>query len=496
MGYRPLDAAATGEHHEFAQYRAVDVPGGPEFDEPLGVVAIGPAGSGRTEVLGALLDIAPASLRVPSDSFLVVQHGPAADGVAYLPDHPEPYPYRAEPVGAGPPIARPPRRVEMTLPDRLLRYFAVVDTPDTGTLGPAGARVLLDAVSRAGAALFVISTEQTLSAAELALLTALAAYDVAVFFVVTPSAEADDCADPGDEPYLDQVSVALDAHRATLLAAVPALATAQWFAIDPATRDTVPLRWALVDWASAEGLRRASGNPPVVPGTNRAVRVRSDLTVSDLADLLDRQVRTWAPRIRQHLALEVANIHLRCVQELLFATGCAGLSATLDREVQGLSLYAAVECDTGVDQILDEVITRVFGAPVEDDVRRRLVAAVRLELVNHRTGRDLDRVLLVTAAGRVTSSTGSGAVGALLAYPGAAGAAVLPPIGVALAGDCYQHWRSPDNATPAIARSWLQRVLREVELEVSREVNRRFEALRAVLVTVLTETVTHATLLA
>ncbi|GAB2937614.1 hypothetical protein GCM10027280_27270 [Micromonospora polyrhachis] len=496
MGYRPLDAAASAQHHEFAEHRTVDVPGGPEFDEPLAVVAVGPAGGGRTEVLGALLGVGPAALRVPQGSFLVVRPGAVADGLAYLPDRPEPYPYRAEPVGAGPALARPPRRVEMTLPDRILRHFAVVDTPDTGALGPAGARVLLDAISRAGAVLFVISAEQTLSAAELELLTTLAAYDVAVFFAVTPAAGGDDDrVHTVGEPYLDQVSVALDAHRATLLATVPALAAARWFAVDPAAGDTVPLRWALVDWASTEGLRRASGNPPVVPGSTRAVRVRPDLTDFDWADLLDRQVRTWAPRVRQHLALEVANIHLRCVQELLFATGCGGLPATLDREIQALSLYAVVECDTGVDQVLDEIITRVFQAPEADDVRRRLVAAVRLELANHRTARGLDRVLLVTAAGRVIGRTGSGGVGPLLAYPGASGTAVLPPIGVALAGGCYQHWRGPDNADPTAARSWLQRVLREVELEVSREVNRRFEALRSALVTVLTDTVEHSTLL-
>ena len=60
------------------------------------------------------------------------------------------------------------------MPEPLLRHFAVLDTPDTATLGVAGSRVLLDAVGRAGALLFVIAADQAFTAAELNLLAEVA----------------------------------------------------------------------------------------------------------------------------------------------------------------------------------------------------------------------------------------------------------------------------------------------------------------------------------
>ena len=73
------------------------------------------------------------------------------------------------------------------------------------------------------------------------------------------------------------------------------------------------------------------------------------------------------------------------------------------------------------------------------------------------------------------------ALAALAAYPAACGGAVLPPFGIGLSGGCYQHWRNPASADASKARSWLQRVVREVELELLREVLRRFAAVQAAL---------------
>ncbi|MFD1320961.1 hypothetical protein [Micromonospora sonneratiae] len=499
--------------------------GGPQFDEPVAVVAAGPEGGRRSEVLGALLDVPAAALRVPAGSYLVISHGPETGrGDAYLPGHDEPYPYLAEPFGAGPALARPPRRVEMTLPDTLLRHFAVVDTPDTGTLGLPGGRVLLDGVSRAGALLFVVSAEQTLAAADLELLAGVAKDDVTVFFVVTPApgsswsgVHADEY--PADEypadghpvhgPVdptaglvieqdipIDPVSVVCDAHRAALLAAVPGLAAAQWFALDPATGDTAYLRRALQDWAIDESLRRASGNPPVIENITRPVRIRSDVHDSGWADRLDGLARTWAHRVRQHLALDLANIHLRCVQDLIFGTGCAGLAEALDREMHALSLCAMNESEAAVDQILDEIISLVFSDAAADDARRRVAVAVRLKLADRPRSRSLERALLVTALGGVEGMAGADAVAVLPAYSGAVDATILPPLGVGLLGGCYQHWSRPGNLSASRARSWLQRVLREVELQLSREVSRRFEELRLALGSVVVDAVDSRRMLA
>ncbi|MFI6758902.1 hypothetical protein ACIBF5_07130 [Micromonospora sp. NPDC050417] len=488
----------------------------PVPDEPLAVVAVGPAGGGRDAVVAALLGVGESALRVPEGTFLVIRHGRRITGSAYVPGYREPHPYGNEATGAGPALARPPRRVELTLPEPLLRRFDVVDTPHTGELGPAGTRILLDVVDRAGALLFVISAEQALTAPDLDLLTEVSHGEAKVFFVVTPGEGG--WPDPGEadlvtdvdwtadlDPEIgyvltdgatDPIQVILDAHRAALLAAVPSLADAKWLALDPGHEDAIHVRRALTDWAEPEAMHRVAAHPPVAPDATRTVPVAPTAHDSDWADWLDREVHTRAHRLRQHLALELANIHLRCVQELVFGGGCRALPGALDRELHALSLRAVAESDRGVERILTETLTRVFGTPPDEAIRRRVAVAVRWGFDEERSGRELARVLLVTSTGGVATVTGMAAVAALAVYPGELGGVVLPPIGAGLSGGCYQHWRSPSNADVAKARSWLQRALREVELELARELTRRFEAVQKSLGTVLHDAVDHGILLA
>lgn len=485
-------------------------------DEPLALVAVGPAGAGRDAVVAALLDVDESVLGVPEGTFLVLRHGPEGTGSAYVPGYREPHAYGTGPTAAGPALARPPRRVELTLPQPLLRRFDVVDASDSGELGPAGVQVLLDVVDRAGGLLFVISAEQTLTGTDLDLLTEVARSGARVFFVVTPGEDGwptpgevdpatDADHDAGLDPAIgyvlvdsaaDPIQVILDAHRAALLAAIPSLAGADWLALDPGHEDPIWLRRALAGWAEQAALHRAAANPPVPRDATRTVPVAETAHDSDWADWLDREVHQRAHRLRQHLALELANIHLRCVQELVFGGGCRALPGALDRELHALSLHAVAESDRGVERILTETLTRVFGEPPDEAVRRRVAVAVRWGLVEERGGRELDRVLLVTSTGGVAAVTGAAAVAALAVYPGELGGVVLPPIGAALSGGCYQHWRNPSNADVAKARSWLQRALREVELELARELTRRFEAVQESLGAVLNDAVDHGILLA
>ncbi|WP_320065040.1 hypothetical protein [Micromonospora sp. RTGN7] len=508
-------------------------------DDPLGVVAVGPAGAARREVLAALLGRAPAMLAVPSGSWLLVDHDRVPTRAAYVPGYRQPHAYAPDLSAAGPALARPPRRVELAITEPLLRHFTVVDTPDTDTLGVAGGGLLLDAVGRAGALLFVIAADQALTAAELHLLAEVAHSPAEVFFVVTPGVsgwapQPDGAPDagarrpgapgardqaptghrgrartdgtgasvppgPGDSPAsvdgtVDLVEVVVAAHRATLLATVPGLAGARWYPARP--DDTDALRRALVGWAADEGLRRASAQPPVLPGSHGRVPVPAGADATGWAGLLDRQTRSCAQRIRQHLALELAKTHLRVVQEIVFGVGCAGLPQLLDRELEALSLLATAQCDAAVRAILDEVSGRVLDAPIPEGLRRRIGNAVRWGLADDPVGQGLDRVLLVTSAAGVTELAGAGAVDAIFGYPGGERVEVLPPIAVALSGGCWQLWHSPGNDDPGGARSWAQRALREVELELTREVSRRFEAVRHSLGTVLSAAVDHGILLA
>ncbi|MEV4199465.1 hypothetical protein [Micromonospora globbae] len=486
--------------------------GTPGPDELLGVVAVGPDGAGRRAVLATLLDVDPALLAVPDGSWLVMRHAATSTRAAYVPGYRQPHAYGADRTAAGPALARPPRRVELHLPDPLLRHFTLVDTADTGALGPAGVRVLLDAAGRAGAMLFVIAADQAFTAAELNLLAEVARTDVAVFFAVTPgsagwagsdsTAPTEDAGasvppsgagSPSPGPTVDPVAVAVEAHRAALLSAVPGLAGARWFALHDGDV-AADVRRALVGWAADEGLRRASSDPPVLPGEHARVPVAAD--PGDWSERLDRQSRTCAQRIRQHLALELANIHLRVVQEIVFGVGCAGLPQLLDREMEALSLLATAQCDRAVRGIVDDAVARVFGAPLPEGVHRRVTQAMRWGMTEDRTARELDRVLLVTSTAGVAGLTGDGAIDALAGYPRAARVELLPPVAVALSGGCWQHWRSPGNDNPNDARAWAQRALREVELELSREISRRFEVVRLSLGAVLSDAVDHGILLA
>ncbi|MET7750331.1 hypothetical protein [Micromonospora sp. NPDC005367] len=483
----------------------------PGSDEPLGVLAVGPAGAGRRAVLATLLDLDPALLSVPDGSWLVMRHGTTATRAAYVPGYRQPHTYGADRTANGPALARPPRRVELHLPDPLLRHFSLVDTADTGTLGAAGVPVLLDAAGRAGALLFVVAADQVCTAAELDLLAEVARAKVPVFFVVTPgstgwsgsdSAAATEDAgasvpsyragSPSPGPTVDPVAVTVEAHRAALLSAVPGLVEARWFALHGAA--AADLRRALVGWAVDEGLRRASSDPPMLPGEHVRVNVVTD--PGDWSEQLDRQSRSCAQRIRQYLALELANIHLRVVQEIVFGVGCAGLPQLLDRETEALSLLATAQCDRAVGGLLDESLARVLGAPLPDGVRQRVVKAIRFGLAEDRQARELDRVLLVTSTAGVAGLAGDGAIDALAGYPGAARTEILPPVAVALSGGCWQHWRSPGNNDANEARAWAQRALREVELELARDVSRRFEVVRVALGAVLSDAVDHGILLA
>lgn len=506
-------------------------------DEPLAVVVVGSAGAGRGPVLGALLGVPAVTLRVPRGSYLVIGLGEAGEGEAYVPGYRRPYPYRPEPVGAGPALARPPRRVELALPAPLLRHFNCVTTPDPGTLGVAGRRVVRDVVERGGALLFVLAAEAAPTPAELELLAEIAAGEAAVFFVVTrsrshvgaggavvpaavtPAAVA--AVDRADVRAGDRADATAGAHadgtphRAAVLAAVPALEDAPWFVVDPAAPDVTALSQALTGWATLEELRRASLAPPVVPEqVTGGVTVAPGAATSDWEELLDARIRQRGQRVRQSLALELANIHLRCVEAIVFGSGCPGLPDHLDQELHALSIEAVRDCAEGVQDVLAEAARQVFeptadraggngrepggldrqGGGAGQDVRRWLAVAVGWGLAEYRHGRDLDRVLLVGSDGTVHPVTGLGAVRALAAYPTECPTTVLPPLGIALAGGCYQYWRNPMNADVSSARSWLQRVLREVELELSREVLRRFAAVQAALVPVLRTAVAEGVL--
>ncbi|BCB84943.1 hypothetical protein [Phytohabitans suffuscus] len=426
----------------------------PVPDEPTAVVV---AGGGRGPLLDALLGASGPAPDVPASAYLVVQPGLRVAAWAYVPGARLPQPYDlAGPRSGG--LVRPPRRVELSLPDPLLRHFTLIRAPDRSTLDVAGSRILLDVVRRAGALVHVPAADGSVTTAERDLLTQVAESGAAVF-----RAAAGDPAAPFD--------------------------------VGPDLADAAQLRRALVEWAGAEALARASANPPMLPGAYGTVRVSAGAHESGWAERLDRACLVAGRTVRQRVAIELANVHLRGVQEIVFGVGSAGLPDALDREMHAVSLRAVAECDAAVDRILDDALTQVLGEIPSEGVRRRVALAVRREVAGADDASDPTRVLLVTSTAGVAAIAGTGAVTALAAYREEADRAVLPPLGVGLSGACYQYWAAPDRADQGHTRSWLQQAVRGVELELLSEVSRRFEAVRRSLNALLTEAVDHGILL-
>jgi hypothetical protein len=461
-------------------------------DEPVAVVVAGAATSAKSDLVRALVGaVAP-----PADSYLVVGYGEGGPACAHVPGCREPQPYLPEQAAA---LRRPPRRVALSLHHPLLRQLTLVEAPCVHRLGVAGVRILAEAAERGGAVLFAVEPDRPLVRAELDLLAELAARQVAIFFAMPP-ARSGAVAVPDD-------------HLAAVTRAEPRLAGAVWVSADPAAGDTGFLRQALTEWAGIEGLRR-SGPGAAAPGV---VRIGGDAAESGWSPALDAWLDRTGSQARHRLAIEVADIHLRCVHSLAAETGVAALAAVLDRELHALSLRVTAEADAVVDAVVAETLGLVLGevaaetaagpaargpadadrTPQEwrDGVHRRVAAAVRQGLGDDPASGELARVLLVTSTGGVATAPGQEALDALAAYP-ARRAAILPPVGVALSGGCYQMWRCAGPADASRARAWLQRVTRAVEAELVRETSRRFEAVHRSLGGLVAESVDHGILLA
>ncbi|MEJ3749249.1 hypothetical protein WEI85_39055 [Actinomycetes bacterium KLBMP 9797] len=440
----------------------------PMPDEPTAVVVVGPD---RAALVAALLGHDEPLLATPRGSYLVVRPGTGAP-TAHLPGARQPRPYQPDT-----PVDRPPRRIEVRRPEPLLRHFVLVEGPDLGTLGAAGAPVLLDAVARGGALLYALAPGQLPAPAEREVLAGAVQLPAALFFAV-----------PGGP-------AVVQATRDELAE----FAGAGWFPVAaperPADGEAVAnLRRALVAWAGAEAMHRASVNPPVLAGSEGRVPVAPDAHESGWPARLDRRCRAATRLLRQRLAIDLADIHLRGVREIVSGGGCATLAYTLDQELHALSLRAVAECAATADRVLDDALAQVLGGAPAAGVRRRVVRAVR-EGYPDEPGADLARVLLVTGTGGVATVTGTGAVACLAAYDTDPGDAVLPPFGLGLSGACYGLWRGAADGDVGRARTWLQQALRGVELELLKEVSRRFEVLHRSLGGVLAEAVDHGILL-
>jgi len=484
-------------------------PAAPPLSQPLVVVAGAPH-AGKSSLVNALLEApgcAPVDTAASASAWLVFRHGERPGARAFVPGHREPRPVGestgpdglrvgdAAAAGRGGP-ARPPRRIEVAHPAPLLARVTLVDTPGVGDLDAATGDVVLDAVARAAGLVFVVDAAAPLRGPQLDLLAQVRP-QCPVVFVLTKI-----------DQWADWRTV-LDANRALIAERCPALAAAPWRPLAmPAGRSPIArvdeLRELLGAWADRAAAPTAPVSGPAGPAGATAVRVPAEEAGDERwTMLLDREIRNRRIAATQQLSIDLATIHVRCVQELGTGQGCPELPYVLDRSLHGLSVRVTRQLEADTAAVIERVFTQLLAQPPGAAVLARITAAARrtvdtLAIDEHAR----DRALLLTATSAVATLTGPAATDSLsaLGVPEPADR-VLPGVGVALNASCYQLWQPRSGVAPRgtekkDCRRWLQQALRFVEVEMARELAARYENLRQALAIIAADAVDHGVLLA
>jgi hypothetical protein len=488
----------------------------PPLLQPFVVIAGAPH-AGKSSLINALIDEpdgAPVDTVASTSAWLVFRHGSPISARAFVPGHREPRPIGLDGLRVGDTAAagrggqsRPPRRIEITHPADLLARVALVDTPGVGDLDAATAEVVLDAVERAGGLVFVVDAAAPLRRAQLDLLAKVGVTQ-RVVFVVTKTDQHDDW------------SQVLASNRALVAERAPHLAQADWLPLDVRRGEGIAgLRELLAGWADPlpvppDADPAALGGAPSAPGAPGAPRsagpaASTAVTVSTSDDrweqLLDREIRNRRVAAAQRVSIDLATIHVRCVQELGTGQGCPELPYVLDRELHALSVVASRQLELDTAEIIERVFGQLLDHPPTAAVLARITSAAR-RTVDSLYGDDYvrDRVLLLTTTSAVATLTGTAAADSLSALGRPEPAErVLPVIGVGLNASCYQMWQPKPMAEPAHrgvekkdCRRWLQQALRVIEVEVARELGHRYSDLQQALAIIGADAVDHGVLLA
>jgi len=515
----PAAVATSGGSRRAAsapeRQRSGGTPTGPPVVDQPAVVVVELPGADGSSVVRALLDSPEPLPTTPVGSYLVLTSGPAAPPLAFVPG------YRPPTAGAtGDPVAdldelaavtesdsrtvpdaepapppRPPRRVEVSLPAPLLAESTLVVAPPTGAFGPAYARIVLEAAERGGAMLLVAAAPTPLGEPELDLAVQAVERGIAVFLALTQAPEGDERAE------------VLRVARAEAEQHAMALAELVWYAIDAGPEIDEPvsavgvgvteLREGIQRWAADE-MRRRSQRASMAPRSG-PIRVSADGPESGWEQMLSQEIKWRCHAVWQRVAIELAHIHLRGVHELIFGAGCAGLPYALDRDLHSLSIFATRQLDTAVGALVERLLPAVLARAPDEAALRLIGATLRRTLDDDLPeGRTRDRILLVTSTSGLAVVSGTGAEVNLPSYlttPTGPLVGVVPPIGVALTGGCYLYWRDPAHADVDKCRYWLQRVVREVESELRRELELRFQELRKGVVALVQDAFEHGIVL-
>jgi hypothetical protein len=288
----------------------------------------------------------------------------------------------------------------------------------------------------------------------------------------------------------------LAANRALLAGYGTPLADAAWVPVETEGAGVAgvgELRRLLAGWAED----RTEPPPPPLGGIT-AVTVSAG--EKPWPALLDREIRNRRVAATQRVSIDLATIHVRCVQELGSGQGCPELPYVLDRALHATSVRASRQLEDDTAAVIEQVFTLLLDKPPSAPVLRRVLASAR-RTVETLQGeeRERDRALLITATSAVATLTGSAAIDSLsaVALPDSP-ERVLPAIAVGLTASSYQLWQPKASKLPEKkdCRRWLQQALRAVEVEVGRELARHYGDLQQALAIIAADAVDHGVLLA
>jgi hypothetical protein len=425
------------------------------------------AGDGHHDLAANLLgDTLPKS--VPA-TYVVLRHGrPSAR--AFIPGHRVP---REAGVQGGP-LTRPPRRVALSAPAPLLEFVHLVLAPPAPP-APAITAILVDAVRTADGLVYLLDAGGPLPPERRAELAELAAVAGRLVLVDTRTAT--------------------EAERAAVARQVPAAAGASWHRVDDVAAITAELTapWFAVDEpraghrAASSGLRseatREDGATEARWPARAEASAASRVTHDDAAwrEVLATALAQGRAEVERRFAADVDALVARCTSDP------AQLPAVLDIELHALSLQATAALDAAARGL----VGAVFSAVVEGRLSEAELVRVTTAL-----GRQIDpddRTLLITATAGVAAV--SGATDALSAT-GIAPPTLLPPICLAVSGNCHLSWQYRGVPDHVQAGRWLRQAAQAARCSVGEMLDARFAALAEAVEALASDAVDHGVLLA
>src|SRR5262249_4818224 len=133
--------------------------------------------------------------------------------------------------------------------------------------------------------------------------------------------------------------------------------------------DIAELRQLLAGWADDLPA------PPVPSGEVTAATVSSG--EAHWQALLDQEIRNRRVAPVQRISIDLATIHVRCVQELGTGQGCPELPYVLDRALHALSVGVSRQLEIDTAAVIERVFTALLDVPPNAAVLARITAAAR-----------------------------------------------------------------------------------------------------------------------